>query len=178
MASTNEIKAVVSMLMEAFGRKPSAATYLAYEAGLAGVDDAAARAATVKALQEVREHPPGPGELRAMCLGKSTGELEARAHAAFKLADQLARSQGVAAHPSSLNDPILTHALGSVGGWGLFCSSVNEWQERNFIAAYVDAAANPQLEAVAQISQNGEPIGALRQARKQLANTLAPKEAE
>lgn len=124
------------------------------------------------AIQMGGEHPPSAGEFRKACLGTDRKALEARAAAAFDAADQLARARGLAASVRELNDPLITLAIGQLGGWSQFCTRVDEWQRRTFINQYVVAAENPQLEVVAKLSHAGRPLGAISEVRQQLAATL------
>lgn len=126
------------------------------------------------AIQAATEHPPSAGVLRKLCLGNDAASIEAKAAAAWKLVDKAARDNGVAYNPRRLGDPLVVHALGAVGGWTLLCTSPeSEWQERNFLKAYINAAGNPQVEEVARLSYEGKPLGALPQVREQLAKQLS-----
>jgi hypothetical protein len=68
MATKEKIVAVVAMLCEAFNRKPTPATYKAYEIALSDVDDELVTSAGNVALTSSREFMPTPGQLREMAV--------------------------------------------------------------------------------------------------------------
>ncbi|WP_145248498.1 hypothetical protein [Aeoliella mucimassa] len=147
---------------------------MAFELALGDLSESQVQTGVMRAIREGGTHPPSAAEVRALALGRADRDLQALAHEAFKRADQLARTHGVAAdYRGVLDDPLATHALGAVGGWGVFCRKVDEWQERTFVAAYVGAAKNPTLEEVAKLSHKGKPLGLLAKTRKQMAEALA-----
>jgi hypothetical protein len=131
------------------------------------------KAGLSKCIDAGGDHPPSAGDYRKACTGSDDATIEAKAAAAWKIADEAARGYGSDFNPRHLDDPLLMHALGSVGGWAMLCSSpVTEWQERNFMKAYVAASRNPQLEEVAKLSYQGKPLGALKDLRATTAKRL------
>lgn len=173
MLAPEEILELVNALFSAWNRETTPDVYTAYEMALGDLTLEQARFGVTRAIRTPSEHPPSAGQVRAYCIGKSEKDLEAQAHAAFERADRLAKSVGLEANPKQLNDHLLTHAIGAVGGWTAFCTAaIDHWQKKNFVDAYVAAAGNPQLDNVAKLSHGGEPIGALPQVRLQLANKL------
>lgn len=173
MATPETIHKCVWALYDAWNRDiREDAVFDAYEIALGDLPDVSVQAGVARAIRAGGSHPPSAGEIRKLCEGESKEDLTALAHAAFVRADRAARRGGVDFNPRKLNDPLLMHAIGAVGGWRLFCEQVDEWQQRNFVAAYIDAASNKQLEHVAQLSFNGKPIGALQDLRGQLAGSL------
>jgi hypothetical protein len=141
---------------------------------LGDVTDEQLQAGLGRAIEAGGPHPPSLGDFRKLCVGNDRQTLEARANEAWLLAE---RNASLEVNPRSLGDPLLLHAIGSLGGWNHFCTKpISEWDRRTFLAAYVDAASNPQLEEVARLSHNGEPLGALADVRKQLAESLTHPE--
>jgi hypothetical protein len=140
---------------------------------LSDLSDQQLQAGLVKCCTAGGDHPPSAGDYRKSCLGNDTASIEAKAAAAWKIADEAARGGGSDFNPKHLDDHLLMHALGAVGGWAMLCSSpITEWQERNFIKAYVAASRNPQLEEVAKLSYQGKPLGALKDLRSMTAKQL------
>lgn len=173
MLAPEEILELVNALFSAWNRETTPDAYTAYEMAIGDLTLEQARFGVTRAIRTPSDHPPSAGQVRALCLGRSESDLTAQAHAAFERADRLARSGGLEANPKQLDDHLLTHAIGAVGGWTAFCKApVDHWQKRNFVDAYVAAAGNPQLDNVAKLSHGGKPIGALGEVRLKLANSL------
>ncbi len=106
------------------------------------------------------EHPPNAGAFRKACLGRDSQAIEAKALEAWNWCE---RHANLETNPRDAEDPLVLVAIGAIGGWRQFCCEpINEWQQRNFLKAYCEAASNPQVEEVAQLSFNGQPLGARR----------------
>lgn len=173
MATPETINRAVHALFDAWNREiKEDRVFDAYELAIGDLSDEAVMAGVTAAIRTAAEHPPSAGQLRAYCVGRSEQDLQAAAHAAFIRADRAARRGGLSFNPRKLDDPLIMHALGAVGGWRVFCGEANEWQQRNFVAAYINAAGNQQLEHVAKLQHQGKPIGAIKDARSDLARNL------
>ncbi len=168
-AISNGLQAVFA----AWNRKAETNTYRAYELALNDLTKEQFEKGILRAIRSSEAHPPSAGQLRALCLGRSTEDIQAAAEAAFERADRFAREEGVARHPRTLGDPLLVFALSGVGGWPAFCrDKPDQWQKKNFIQTYTDAANNPQIEEVAKISHEVYPPNKLTQISKKLSQSL------
>jgi hypothetical protein len=132
------IVAAIAMLCEAFNRKPTDATYAAYEIGLAGLSETAVEKATAAALQKCK-FMPTPSELRELS-GASGGSFEAMAELAWHTLDKAVRSLGP---DKSVNfhDGAINATVRLLGGWQCVCDKPREefdkWTRKEFIATYV-----------------------------------------
>lgn len=159
-------------LFSAWNRRVVDGVFDAYEMALGDLPDDVVKLGVARVIQGGGEHPPSAGQVRQVCIGRSPDDLSAAAHAAFVRADRHARTVGLSGSVRQLGDPLITHAIGSVGGWQAFCTHVDEWQKRNFVQAYMDALANPQTHEVAKLSHDGKPVGALQDMRAGVAEKL------
>lgn len=107
MATKPEIAKCIALLCEAYGRKPTAATFLAYELGVDGVSDEQLRLATQAVLQQSRQYMPTPGELRESAM-VGGGTYRDRAEVAWLEFD---RNNG------DVDDPISKEVCRAFGGW-------------------------------------------------------------
>ncbi len=172
-ASPRQMAEAVTALFSAWNRPMVSGVIDGYSIALYDLTPDELRRGVRAAVKAGGQHPPSAGELRKLCLGEDTQSLEARAVKAFHRAEDAAKRHGVDFNPRRLNDPLLTHAIGALGGWSLFCGKpINEWQQRNFVAAYVATADNPELREVVRLSHDGKPIGALPELRAGLARSL------
>jgi hypothetical protein len=171
MATARTIATEVTRLFSCWGRNMPAGTIEAFATVLGTLSDEQLAGGMQRAIEAAGEHPPNAGALLRLCRGTDRQSIEAKAAAAWEWCEKHASLE---TNPRSANDPLLRHAIGALGGWNHFCTKpINEWDRRTFIAAYVAAAENPQLEEVAKLSHNGEPLGQLAAVRKQLAESLA-----
>ena len=81
MADKQTITTVVAMLCEAFGVKPTKATYMAYGETLSDVPDDVLRRAAGSALRHNTPWMPKPGELLDLCLRVQSRHLRAAVYA-------------------------------------------------------------------------------------------------
>lgn len=173
MAEPRAIAENVRALFAAWNRKAEPDTFAGYELALSDLPDEAVRHAVMRAVHSGGDHPPSAGELRKLCTGHARQDIEALAAAAWAKACRAASRYGLDTDPRKSGDPLMTHAIGAVGGWVAFCTEpVTHWQRRNFLEAYTAAASNPQLEHVAKLSHEGKPIGALPAERLRPAGEL------
>jgi hypothetical protein len=139
MATKTKIAATVGMLAEAFGRKLTAAQLKAYEIGLDGVDDDELNRATVVALQQNRQHPPSPGELRAIATGTSTSDSEHRALMAWVEFDKATMKYG-GDYSVSFEDGLINATVRICGGWVWCCERQGDdysvWLKKAFMDTY------------------------------------------
>lgn len=141
------VAAYVAMLCEAYGRTPTKATYMAYEAGLSGLDRQQIKSACLASLQQSRKFMPTPGELRELA---TTGGVtyESQAILAFeKLESALNENK------PSLMPPLVSAVVRQLGGFDVLAamplSEFNTWKRKEFIAAFVSLAKeNPERLAV------------------------------
>lgn len=132
------IVSAVAMLCEAFNRKPTDATFAAYEIGLAGLAPEAVERATASALQRCK-FMPTPAELREFS-GAGGSSFEAMAERAWH---QLAEAVRTLGPDRSVNfaDGAINAAIRLAGGWRRLCSLEGEafatWARKDFAAAYV-----------------------------------------
>lgn len=142
----------VAALCEAFGRKPTPATYTAYDVGLAGLAVEAVERATVKALQRHRGFMPTPAEIRELA-----GEVrpDDRATLAWEAFSQAVEKFGCYASPD-FDDPLINATCRTLGGWVRWCDMTVEefekWGRQEFVKTY---------QSLSRSHANGEICGRL-----------------
>lgn len=149
MATDETIARVITALLSAWNRKAIDGVYDAYSMALGDLDDALVMQVVAKIIRAGGDHPPSAGDVRKVCLGATQQDHEAEAIAAFERADRHARSRGLDGSVRDLGCPLTTHAIGMLGGWAAFCGRPDEWQKRNFVKAYTEAKASPEIEQAA-----------------------------
>lgn len=139
MASKQKIAAVVAMLCEAFNRKPSAATFKAYEVGLAGLTDEQINQAANAVLTDSGEFMPTPGQLRAMAVTGGVG-YESQADTAWALLC-LAIDRFGSAKSVNFRDALINATVRFMGGWEFVCQrpveEFEKWTKKAFLETYV-----------------------------------------
>lgn len=128
----------VAMLCEAFNRKPTDATFAAYEIGLNGIgEDHVERAAAV-ALQRCK-FMPTPAELRELA-GTGGGSFESMAERAWQQFTEAVRRLGPD-KSVSFQDGVINAVIRHHGGWQRVCDlprdEFDKWLRKDFIATYV-----------------------------------------
>jgi uncharacterized protein DUF6475 len=138
MASKTKIAACVGTLCEAFNRKPTRATFTAYEMVFASISDELLDAATLSALNANREFMPTPGQLRELAVTGGIG-YDARAERAWVELDHAIGQHGVD-HSVSFDDGLLNAAVRLLGDWQFCCSRSGDdyavWLKRQFLETY------------------------------------------
>lgn len=181
MASKRKIAASVGVLCEAFNRKPTKATFMAYEIGLEGVSDELLDAATSAALGQSREFMPNPGQLRELAVTGGIG-YETRAERAWIELDRAIGQHG-ADSSVSFDDGLINAAVRLLGDWQFVCSRSGEdyavWLKRQFMETYQRlcvAGAAPELRQrlIGNLeSENFRTFGAEGMTKYQAANPNA-----
>ena len=127
---------LVTGLCETFGRTASAATFMAYELGLEGLDINVIEAAVGRALRECR-FMPVPSELREL-----SGEPSAQDRATLAW-DCVLKSVhlGPYKHVSFSDDRIINATIRNLGGWPMFLSrftdaEAEKWVRKEFMDTY------------------------------------------
>lgn len=138
MATAKKITACVAMLCEAFNRKPTAATFKAYEVVFADISDELMDAATSTALASTREFMPTPGQLRELAVTGGVG-YAARAELAWVEFDRAVRIHGPD-HSVSFADGLINATVRMLGDW-IHCASLTGddygvWLRKNFLETY------------------------------------------
>lgn len=138
MASVKKIATVVAMLCEAFNRKPTTATFKAYEVGLSDVSDEQLNTAANAVLADTAEFMPTPGQLRALALTRGVG-YESRADAAWMLLCKAIQKFG-GGRSVNFRDGVVNAVVRFLGGWEFVCQrpieEFEKWTKRDFLAAY------------------------------------------
>lgn len=129
----------VAMLCEAFARKPTKATFMAYEAGLQGLGVEQVRMACVSSLQQNRQYMPTPGELRE--LGLSSGRtFESVVADAWECLGRGILRVGSSGSPN-FEDGLINAAVRHLGGWervcGLSSDEFEKWFRKDFERVYL-----------------------------------------
>lgn len=128
----------VAMLCEAFNRKPTDATFAAYEIGLNGIGEDGVERAVAVALQKCK-FMPAPAELRELA-GTGGGSFDSMAERAWQQFTDAVRRLGP---DKSVNfkDGVINAVIRHHGGWQRVCDLPREefdkWLRRDFIATYV-----------------------------------------
>lgn len=139
MASERKIAAVVAMLCEAFSRKPTVATFKAYEIGLAGVSDEQLNAAANAVLADTGEFMPTPGQLRALSQTGGCG-YEAQADSAWATLCRAIDKYG-GGRSINFRDAVINATIRFMGGWEYICERPKEdfevWTKKAFLETYV-----------------------------------------
>lgn len=135
---SQRITAAVATLCEAFNRKPTPATFAAYEIGLKGLSEEQVERATAMALAKCK-FMPVPAELRELAGtgGESYDSMAERAfHVLDKAVSQLGGDRSVNFHDGGINA-----AVRLLGGWQKCCDQPREefekWYRKDFLKTYV-----------------------------------------
>lgn len=135
---SQRITAAVATLCEAFNRKPTPATFAAYEIGLKGLSEEQVERATAMALAKCK-FMPVPAELRELAGtgGESYDSMAERAfHVLDKAVSQLGGDRSVNFHDGAINA-----AVRLLGGWQKCCDQPREefekWYRKDFLKTYV-----------------------------------------
>lgn len=138
MATAKKIAAVVGVLCEAFNRKPSAATFKAYELALRSVSDEMLDVAAGAALVSVREHIPTPGHLRELAVTGGIG-YESRAELAWNEFDKAVGHHGPD-RSVSFADGLINATVRYLGDWVFCCGRQGDdykvWLRKSFLETY------------------------------------------
>lgn len=127
----------VSALCEAFGRKPSEATYKAFEWGLDGLTVAQMNQAFSRALRETRKFMPPPADLRILA-GEQTAE-DRSVRAWQTVLDNL--YLGPYKHVDFAEDLLINATIRNLGGWPNFIArftdeEAEKWVRKEFLHTY------------------------------------------
>lgn len=138
MANKQKIAATVGMLCEAFNRKPSAATFMAYEIGLDGITDEQLDRAVHSVLSGGDEFMPTPGQLRALSVTGGLG-VDAYADRAWALLCRAIDKFG-SARSVNFRDALINATVRFMGGWEFICQrpveEFEKWTKKDFREAY------------------------------------------
>jgi hypothetical protein len=144
MANKKNITEIVSLLCEAYGRQPSPATFLAFEIGLDGISDEAAKLASQAVLQRPGKFMPAPGEVRELALSNGRG-FDATVTAAWQCFVDAIASVGYTRSPNFV-DGLINATVRHLGGWerccGLPCEEFEKWYRRDFERVYIGFLRN------------------------------------
>jgi hypothetical protein len=134
----------VSALCEAFGRKATKATFMAYEAGLGGLTVSQIKTASHAALKQNRQFMPSPGELREMGLSAGQG-YESIAAAAWECLNRGIDRVGYSGSPN-FADGLINATVRHLGGWervcGLVVDEFEKWYAKDFKRIYLEFLRN------------------------------------
>lgn len=141
------ITAAVATLCEAFNRKPTPATFAAYEIGLKGLSEEQVELATAQALSKCK-FMPVPAELRELA-GTGGDSYESMADRAFHVLDKAVTSLG-ADRSVNFHDGAINAAVRLLGGWQKCCDQPREefekWYRKDFIRTYIGVCRNGASE--------------------------------
>jgi hypothetical protein len=130
------ITACVAALCEAFNRKPTPATFVAYDLGLEGIPVEAVESACCAAFRNPGAYMPTPGELRELC-----GETKSadRAILAFAALERAVSEVGYYKSPD-FDDPLINATVRMLGGWERVCEmgaeEFDKWYRKEFEKTY------------------------------------------
>ena len=132
------IVAAIVMLCEGYNRRPTDATFAAYEVGLAGLSEADVERATATALQKLK-FMPTPSELRELA-GSGGSSFDTMAEHAWRDFSDAVRRLGPD-HSVSFADGVTNAVIRTHGGWVRVCEMDGEefakWYRKDFLACYV-----------------------------------------
>lgn len=132
------IVACVASLCEAFNRKPTHATFVAYDLGLDGIPVESVERACCNLFQQDTPYMPSPGQLRKLADSGSVS-IEDRSALAFMAIKPAVSKVGHWGSPD-FDDPLINAAIRHLGGWQRVCDLETEefekWYRKDFIAAY------------------------------------------
>lgn len=138
MATTKKIAAVVGVLCEAFNRKPSPATFKAYELAVRGVPDNLLDGAASAALNGTRDFMPTPGQLRELAVTGGIG-YESRAELAWIEFDRAVGHHGPD-RSVSFSDGLINATVRTLGDWIFCCGRKGDdyavWLRKSFVETY------------------------------------------
>lgn len=135
MANEQAVARCVSLLCEAFGRKPTPATFEVYQIALSDVDDVALlRAATTAA--RTCKFMPVPADLRQMAGVASEADRALLAWSAVERSLWLGPYRHV-----DFDDGAINAAIRNLGGWPAFLgrftdAEAEKWARKEFLDAY------------------------------------------
>lgn len=148
---SQRITAAVATLCEAFNRKPTPATFAAYEIGLKGLSEEQVEHATAMALAKCK-FMPVPAELRELS-GTGGDSYESTAEKAFHVLDK-AVSQLGGDRSVNFHDGAINAAVRLLGGWQKCCDQPREefekWYRKDFIKTYIAVCRNGASEELRQ----------------------------
>lgn len=132
---TASVPKLIAALCEAFGRKPTEATFLAYEIGLQGLSVEQLNVAVTRALSEC-QYMPVPAELRRL-----GGEVprEDQAEVAWEV---VLRHLHLGPYKHvDFDDGLCNAVIRSLGGWPNFCTrfssaDAEKWVRKEFCDTY------------------------------------------
>lgn len=140
---SQRITAAVATLCEAFNRKPTPATFAAYEIGLKGLSEEQVEHATAMALAKCK-FMPVPAELRELA-GTGGDSYESMAERAFHVLDKAVTSLG-GDRSVNFHDGAINATVRLLGGWQKCCDQPREefekWYRKDFIRVYVGVCRN------------------------------------
>lgn len=152
MATRQKIGAVVAVLCEAFNRKPSKATFTAYEAALSDVSDELLTKAGNAALVSSREFMPTPGQLRELAVTGGIG-YEVRADVAWVEFDRAVSRHG-ADHSVTFADGLINATVRLIGDWVWCCERTGDdysvWLRSAFKETYKRLCTGGASESLRQ----------------------------
>jgi hypothetical protein len=135
MATSETIARVVSLLCEAYGRKPTEATFSVYKLALSDVTDAELNTAAGRASRECR-FMPTPAELRQLAGCATNDDRAVLAWAAVERSFALGPYRHV-----SFDDGCINATIRNLGGWPTFLARLTDaeaekWLRKEFLATY------------------------------------------
>jgi hypothetical protein len=171
MATTKVVATALKALFLAWNRPIEPGLVNVWAPALAGMTDEQLESAVSRCIRAGGEHPPSLGQFLGYCQQTDQASLEARAEAAWLLANRNARLE---LDHRKLGDPLLVHAIGAIGGWNAFCTQpVNDgWQRRDFLAAYISAAANRHVTAIANVAIGRSALPHINDLREAVSEQL------
>lgn len=138
MASKPKVAMVVAMLCEAFNRKPTKATYMAYEIALSDIGDDSLTEAGNQVLRASSAFMPTPGQLRQLCLTGGTtyaGRAEVAWHEFDRAVGTIGGDKSV-----SFADGMINATVRLLGGWIQCCEKTGDdyfvWLQKSFKQTY------------------------------------------
>jgi hypothetical protein len=146
-----KIAQAVAALCEAFNRKPTTATYGAYEIGLAGLTAEQVERAAALALQRCK-FMPVPAELRELAVGAGQSFDAMAEHAFLTLSETVRRKSDM--DSVCFADGLINATVRILGGWeALYGETMTTerfdvWFRKDFLACYARLAksgASPEL---------------------------------
>lgn len=140
------------MLCEAFNRKPTPATYKAYEIALSDISDDALTEAGNQVLCGSSSFMPTPGQLRQLCLTGGTsyaGRAEIAWHEFDKTVGCIGGDKSV-----TFADGIINATVRLLGGWIQCCDKTGDdyfvWLQKSFKETYARLCESGTTEEMRQ----------------------------
>lgn len=119
MTDVSRLVDLVSTLCEAFNRKPTKATFAAYEVGLSDLPIEKIEEAVVTAIRESK-FMPTVAELRQAAATGTAANVDDIAQHAFEIFDRAVQTLGGYKSPN-FSDPITNATVRALGGWNYLC---------------------------------------------------------